>query len=328
MIWVDITNLPHVLFFKKFIKSHETLVTTRDFGELNSVLDSHGIGHVSVGRHGGKSPEDKLLESSRRIEKLTGVVAKKIDIAVSKQSVELPRVAFGLDIPVIQFIDNEYAEKQNRVVLPLCRRIIVPLHLDKEILMGQGASRSQILEVNSLFEASQVKNFVPDSQVPEAHGLKDYVVIRPEPGMASYFKGRKITEDLIERLRDTFQIVVLSRGEKEYREKTLRNIDSLSLMYYAKAVLGGGGTMTREAALLGTPSISYYPLDMLGVDRFLIDEGLLYHSVQADEAARLLEDIVNKKQKFRKTAKKVINRMEDPFKALENEINNLTGQPS
>jgi hypothetical protein len=328
MLWVDITNPPHVLFFKEFIKGHETLVTSRDFGDLSAILDSHGIEYTPVGRHGGKSPEDKLIESSKRVEELTGVVSNKIDVAISKQSVELPRVAFGLGVPVIQFIDNEYAEKQNRIVLPLCKRIIVPEALHVNRLIAQGAAESQILKVNCIFEASQLKNFEPNPDVPRAHGLEEYVVIRPEPYMASYFDGKEMTPELVERLKDKFQVVILPRGNGEYNAKTLRNIDSLSLMYYAKAVLSGGGTMTREAALLGTPAISYYPQDLLGVDESLIESGLLYHSTGIDEIISLLENAVEEKHELREKAKAVINGMEDPFKKLELEISNLLGQSS
>lgn len=328
MIWVDITNLPHVLFFKEFIGGHETLVTSRDFGELNALLDSHGIEHISVGRHGGKSPESKLVESSKRVEKLTSTVSNKADVAISKQSVEMPRVAFGLGIPAIQFIDNEYAEKQNRIVLPLCSKIIVPEALDADRLTAQGAAKEQIVKVKCLFEATQIKNFEPDPDVPKAHGLEDYIVVRPEPYMASYFDSRGITEELIERLKSEYQIVVLPRGDEKYGVKTLSNVDSLGLMYYAKAVLSGGGTMTREAALLGTPAISYFSQELLGVDRFLIEKGLLRHSTQIDEILELLEGAIDKKQELKEKASEVINDMEDPFDRLEDEINNLTGRSS
>lgn len=329
MIWLDITNLPHALFFKEFIKGHETLVTSRDFGDLNTLLDSHGIEHISIGRHGGKSPGDKLIESSKRIEKLADIVSAEIDVAVSKQSVELPRVAFGLDIPAIQFIDNEYAEKQNRLVLPLCSKIIVPEALDADRLIAQGASKGQILEVKCIFEASQIKDFEPDPDVPKIHGLEEYVIVRPESYTASYFNNRGLTTELIERLKGLgFQIVVLPRGDEKYDAKTLRNADSLSLMYYANAVLGGGGTMTREAALLGTPAISYYLQDLLGVDRFLIENGLLAHSTKIDEIVGLLEDVADKKQELREKAKEIIKEMEDPFDKLEDVINNLAGRSS
>jgi predicted glycosyltransferase len=86
--------------------------------------------------------------------------------------------------------------------------------------------------------------------------------------------------------------------------------------------------MTREAALLGTPAISYYPQDLLGVDEFLIESGLLYHSTQTDEIISLLENAIGKKSELREKAREIINDMEDPFEKLENEISNLAGRSS
>ena len=40
-----------------------------------------------------------------------------------------------------------------------------------------------------------------------------------------------------------------------------RGMDNLAaIMYFSKMVLTGGGTMVRESALLGVPSIEFFPL--------------------------------------------------------------------
>ena len=46
-------------------------------------------------------------------------------------------------------------------------------------------------------------------------------------------------------------------------------VDSRSLMYAADLVLGAGGTMTREAALLGVPTFSLFAGTTPAVDRWL-----------------------------------------------------------
>src|SRR3972149_528013 len=102
MIWIDITNLPHVPFFREFINKNEVLVTTREFGNLTSLLDSNGIDYVVVGRHGGREPMDKLLESSRRVEELTKVVSGHgVELAIAKHSVEGRGHSYNLNIPNI-----------------------------------------------------------------------------------------------------------------------------------------------------------------------------------------------------------------------------------
>jgi uncharacterized protein len=42
--------------------------------------------------------------------------------------------------------------------------------------------------------------------------------------------------------------------------------------------IGAGGTMTREAAVLGIPTISIYQDDLLDVDRYLIEKGFMVHT--------------------------------------------------
>jgi hypothetical protein len=322
MFWVDITNLPHVLFFKDFIKSHEVLVTARDFGALTKLLDLHGIEYVAVGKHGGRSPVEKLIESARRTLELAEVVSKEdIETAVSKQSVEMPRVAFGLGIPAVQVIDNEYAEEQNRLVLPLCTEIVVPDVLDYGRLLKQGASKERIRRFKGLCEVAHVKNFKPDeSSLGRLGG--DYVLVRPEPYLAAYFKGGVKTQELIDALRGLdLRVVVLPRsGERYEGAENLEGVDSLGLIYYAKAVLSGGGTMNRESALLGTPTISFYPQDLLGVDRYLIEQGLMYHATTTRGILKLVERVMDKKQESRQKAREILKGLEDPFELIESII--------
>ena len=96
-IWIDISNAPHVRFFKDVIKylideGEDVIVTTRQFGDIHKLMDMYGIDYISVGKH-GVSLKDKLRESTTRVTDLFDIIAdEKIDVAVSKHSIELPRV--------------------------------------------------------------------------------------------------------------------------------------------------------------------------------------------------------------------------------------------
>ena len=66
-IWIDISNAPHVRFFKDVIKYFEdegedVLVTTRKFGDIHKLMDMYGIDFISVGKH-GVTLEEKLKEN-------------------------------------------------------------------------------------------------------------------------------------------------------------------------------------------------------------------------------------------------------------------------
>lgn len=49
-------------------------------------------------------------------------------------------------------------------------------------------------------------------------------------------------------------------------------IDALSLLYNSDFMIGAGGTMNRESAILGIPTVSCYPQELLGVDKYLIEK--------------------------------------------------------
>lgn len=321
MIWVDITNLPHVLFFKDFIQRNDCFVTSREFGTLTDLLDSHGIDHTVIGSHAGRDLKDKLVESARRVKDLAEIISgQDIEIALSKHSVELPRVAFGLGIPVVQVVDNEYAVHQNRLFLNLASSVIVPEASDTKLLQTQGADPKNIVTFRGVCEAVQVNSFTPDPSTLDDLGLDDYIVVRPGPVLASYFDSDDPAATLIEKLKELgHQIVVIPREGEEYEgATTLTNVDSLNLMYRAKAVIGGGGTMNRESALLGTPTVTFYPQERLGVDRFLIDQGVM--EAAGKDIVEQVKRLIGEKDALRERATTLLKTLDDPITVIEKEI--------
>ena len=320
MIWVDVTNLPHVLFFRDFIARSKAFVTAREHSSLTKLLEARGIDYFIAGRHGGADAREKLLESARRIQALARILPEGVDIGVAKHSVELPRVAFGLGFPCLQVVDNEYAEHQNRLTLALCTRILVPRALDHRLLLRQGAEKKRITRFNGLCELAHIRGFVPED--PEVKG--DYILVRPEPSHAAYFRGEDRTQELINALAEAgHRVVALPRTSKKYKHAVSpRSLDSLSLIYHARVFVGGGGTMNRESALLGTPAISYYPQEPLGVDRFLMRRKLLVRG-RIEDIPSLVEELAEKKDSLRRKAERLRQSLEDPIEALDREVSSL-----
>ena len=96
-VWIDISNAPHVRFFKDVIKyleaeGEDVIVTARQFGDIHKLMDMYDIDFISVGKH-GVSLYDKLRESTSRVYNLVDVIHdEKVDVALSKHSIELPRI--------------------------------------------------------------------------------------------------------------------------------------------------------------------------------------------------------------------------------------------
>ena len=66
-VWIDISNAPHVRFFKDVIKyleaeGEDVIVTARQFGDIHKLMEMYDIDFISVGKH-GVSLYDKLKES-------------------------------------------------------------------------------------------------------------------------------------------------------------------------------------------------------------------------------------------------------------------------
>ncbi|MBW9223037.1 DUF354 domain-containing protein [Methanothermococcus sp. SCGC AD-155-E23] len=315
-VWIDFTNSPHVHYFSQLIKRFERegieyLITYRRFKNLESIVKLYNYNSppVLVGAH-GESLEEKLLNSADRIIKLTKMIMKdKPQVAIAKHSVELPRVAFGLNIPSIFVVDNEYAEAQNRLTLPIVDEVISPQGTNRDLLRRQGGrdfltfeGTCEVAHINSRFN-----NVLPlDREIVERIGLSrdlPLIVMRPCPN-SSYCNGKKdILPFIIKELRRIMDcnIVVFPRSKKQRRMYSLLGVtipevvDTISLLYYADAMVGAGGTMNREAAVIGVPTVSCYPGCILGVDNYLIERGRMVHLVSVKEIVSYIEENVGKR---------------------------------
>ena len=333
-VWIDISNAPHIHFFKNLVKriSAKVIVTTRAFDSVPQILDLNRIPYTIIGNHGGSDVKEKLLASSRRILELTEFIADQdVDLAIFKHSVEAPRVAYGLQIPSLCVVDNEHGVAQNKLMLPLSTKVIAPQCIAAEDIMQFGVKKEDLIQFNGICELAHVQNFEPDPHVLDQLGLdpdKTIVVMRPEPAKANYFNGdrkKTIIKKILE--NNTFnQCVVFPRFEEQ--EKVLHfphtvipdhAVDTLSLMYYADLVISAGGSMNREAICVGTPSISTYPEKLLSVTKFLIGLGLKKHSLSIPEIFSYAHELMVDTD-YRKRASHILSHMEDPTDVILREV--------
>ncbi|ABR55442.1 protein of unknown function DUF354 [Methanococcus vannielii SB] len=313
-VWVDLTNSPHIHYFSQLIdkfnrKGIEYYITARKFQNLEELIDIYGYDYFSVGDH-AYSLDEKLINSSKRIVELTKIV-KKLNpkVAIAKHSVELPRVAFGMNIPSIFVVDNEHASAQNRLTIPLVTNIISPEGTKKAF--NGNSFGSDITSFEGTCEVSNVNsrlssNFSIDEHILEKIGANKSiptVVLRPRPN-SSYCNGKKdIVPEIIENLIKEMDcnIVAFPRDEVQ-REKYVslgiivpKTIDAISLLYCSDAMIGAGGTMNREAAVLGVPTISCYPEKLLGVDTYLMEKERMIHTREIDEIMNYVLENIGKR---------------------------------
>ena len=129
------------------------------------------------------------------------------------------------------------------------------------------------------------------------------VYIRPEPWSAQYYRGsRNFMDELILGMKDSVDVVVLPRDAGQaahYQEPQFSGVrvissalDIADIVPHCDLFIGAGGTMTREMAVLGVPTISVYQDELLDVDRHLLEVGAFVHrpGLTAAQALRILSE--------------------------------------
>jgi predicted glycosyltransferase len=96
--WLDILTPKQANFLRELKQRLDTagiktFATTREYREVNELLQLRGLKATAVGRHGGEKLEEKLVESAKRVAVLTEVVEREgIDVAISFSSPEAARI--------------------------------------------------------------------------------------------------------------------------------------------------------------------------------------------------------------------------------------------
>ena len=308
-IWLDISNSPHINLFRGMIhdlgRSHGLVVTSRPLANTVQLLELHRIKHSVVGRHYGAGRLAKIYGYPVRVCQLwTFLKDKKIDVAVSQSSFHSPVVARLLGVRSVYMNDNEQA-LGNIPAFLAASTILVPECLSAENLRRQYASQRKVRRYPGVKEGIYLHSL--DPVLRQAHDMRSgklrrSVYVRPEPWTAQYYNGAvNFLDDLLLGLKNEASVTLLPRDPKQakhYAQPRFKGVrvvagalDIAEIALDCDLFIGAGGTMTREMAVLGVPTISVYQDKLLDVDRYLLaHEALLYRpSLTAVEALRYLD---------------------------------------
>jgi len=346
-VWIDILTPKQSLFFKPLIKElrnhqHDVIVTSRDYKELNELLELHKIDSKVIGEHGGAELKQKLIASTKRILKLTEFIsAENPTVAISFSSVEATRVSFGLKIPHICISDSPHSVAVSKLTIPLSSFLFTPFVIPKKIWIQYGISGDKIIKYKAIDAFVWLKDFKPDKQILEKLELpkeKKIITVRTYESFASYLLGRtNIVSDflveLVENIAIKFsstQIVIIPRYLEQinYLKNKIKcknvkilekAIDAQSLLYFSDLFIGAGGTMSLEAALMGIPVISIFPSNPTMIEAYLIKKKLIYRCFDKDKIIQYTQKIM-RNNKYRelqnKRAKKLLKSFSDPIREI------------
>jgi uncharacterized protein len=292
-VWVDVTNSPEVLFFRPILRRMDdagvpTIVTARDFAQTLGLLELYGIPHTAVGRHGGGSLRGKAVNLVRRSFAMTRFGrGKGIRQSVSIGSNDLAVASRLLRIHNTIIQDYEGAEFEHKVNFRLANKVMFPEVVPFEALQRLGLDRRRYRPYAGLKEQVTLADFEPDLSVPDQLGLESertIAVMRPPATMSLYNRGieNRLFDDVVHHLvAANVQVVMLPRDADQatlYRARTGvlvpdKPVDGPSLLYAADVVISAGGSMNREAAVLGVPTWTTFAGKLGAVDRMLVEEG-------------------------------------------------------
>ncbi len=328
-ILIDMSNSPHVLFFKPIIerleeKGHKIKIIAREHAQTIGLLDLYGLEYNVVGKHAGKNILKKIINAISRIIKIRKYISKeKPDICISHQSPYIIYAAFLEKVKRIYIFDNNHAKLQNNLTFPLSTKIICP----KAININNINSK-KFVKYPGIKEAIYLRNLKTNNKGLEKINKikKKKILIRTEISSAAYLKGNPLFNLIKELSRQNYQIIVSTRTKQEVlKYKGLNNVivldkpvDGPSLIKQVDLVMSGGGTMNREAAVLGIPVISLYSGELLDVDKYLIKKGLMIHN--KNPSLDLIKKIMKNKTKkinFNNIGKEAINQIINEIEDLK-----------
>jgi predicted glycosyltransferase len=295
-VWIDLANSPHVLFFAPVVaelarRGVPVAVTARDFAQTVALAASFGLDAEVVGAHGGAGVRAKVTSLLERAAALRSFGRRvRPAVAVSHNSYSHALAARSLGIPLVTAMDYEF-QPANHLAFRCASLVAVPDVFPLDALRREGARPGETWRYPGIKEHIALAGFTPDAGYLPAQGVsgdRPVVVVRPPADMALYHRfTNPLFERLVHRLAAdrSLRVVLLPRtpqqrgaleeqglGEVVWRGEPL---DGRQLIAGADAVISAGGSMNREAAVLGTPAWSVYAGRVAAVDRALAADGRL-----------------------------------------------------
>jgi predicted glycosyltransferase len=317
-VWYDACTGKHVRYGVAIAKrlrklGHEVIFTTREHPDTVALAKILGEDPIVVGKYNPASLFTRLAESAKRVVKFSGMFKNNPPrAAISHQSVELCRCAFGLNIPTIVTADTAHATAVNRLTIPLASVLLTSEAIPKSLFNKYGAQK--IVQFKGVDEVAWAK----DSQLAQSFEFKTpLIVVRQEETRAAYGLGKEdVTVKAARKLSSLGTVVFLPRYSRPKEKKLVimdKFVDSAALAGQSDLVISAGGTIAREAALQGTPSIVTSEFGRIQVNDYLSRKGFPLFIVKSSEVVARAKQCLRKKFDVRTK----LERLENPVDVIE-----------
>jgi uncharacterized protein len=298
-VWYDACTGKHIRYgtaiARRLRKSgHEVLLTTRDHPDTLSLARILGEKPAVVGKYNPQTLFSRLEESANRIIQFSRMFEGNMpDIAIAHQSVELCRTAFGLGIPIILTADTPHATAVNRLTIPFATTVVASASLPKRFFKNYGAVN--IVQFAGVDEVAWIKSFTPTEKTSLK---KPLIVVRQMETKAAYAASKTdFTAKVAENLSSLGNVFFLGRYNEKYKEFGVKEdfVDSANLVAHADLVVSAGGTLAREAALQGIPSIVISEIGKTYVNKYLSKQGFPLFITRPQDFFKLAKKYLGKR---------------------------------
>lgn len=320
-VWYDACTGKHVRYGAAIAKrlrkrGHEVIFTTREHPDTVALARLLGENPIVVGKYAPASLYTRLEESANRVLRFSKMFRDSPpEVAISAQSVELCRSAFGLNIPIIVTADTPHATAVNRLTIPLASLLLISEAIPKSLFKEYGAQK--IVQFKGVDEVAWTRDVRPPKS-PEFR--RPLIVVRQIETRAAYGLGKgDVTLEAARKLCSLGTVVFLPRyGAPKYKKLVVLNefVDSASLAAQADLVVSVGGTISREAALQGTPSIVISRFGRIQVNEYLAKKGFPLFILKPSEVLTRAKGYLG--QKFDVKAK--LESVENPVDVIEHMV--------
>ena len=312
-IWIDLDNSPHVPLFVPLIRhlreeGDEVFVTARDFAQTLDLVRQYKLDAFHVGKHAGKKKIRKVLNLPVRTRQLVNAVKGfQPEIALSHGSRTQVLAARSLGIPSIVMFDYEWTEMS--IFKKFATHLVCPEAITEKHLGDAAIPVNKVSWYKGFKEDLYLPEFVPDRTFRASLGVEEdqrLVTVRPPGLIGNYHDGR--SEAICRKLLRVASadpanfLVVLPKTklEQELVRSALpenpaatvlipeQALPGLDLLWYSDLAVSGGGTMNREAALLGVPTYSMFTGKRCAVDEELANKGLLTFLERPEDIAKVV----------------------------------------
>ncbi len=309
LIWIDFENAPHVWVFKEVIthlraRGFEVVMTARDFSSTIRLCAHLGLEVELLGdTHATGSNLSKLMQVVQRAMALRRFIRRRGElpaVALSHSSRSQGLAAWMLRIPAMYLEDYE---KSFQGFYRFPRNLLVPFPIPVENFHQYA---DKIVHYPGFKEHLYLWNPENMRDVDASVILPDHVniILRPEGRFSHYRSDMSavLQRAILDAIPTTspVNVVLISRDAEQERDiaahlgaRGIRCtvpagvLNGPALIAHADLVIGGGGTMTREACALHVPSYSFFGGETGAVDAWLEEHGLLTMLRDPTDVARI-----------------------------------------